>query len=356
MGNKGQGQGSGFNTWCNMGNCLFDSRFHRLSAMAMLLLLTACASTTPLPPPAADHHVHLRSEIAARALPRVQAARGERPADLSGGRQDAEMLLSHLDRLGIEQAAILSLGYMYAIPDISFIGEYDKVRHENDYAAAQAARYPDRLVAFCGISPIAEYALDEIDRCAGMGVTGIKLHMANSDIDLGDDEHMEALAAVFAHAGNHGLAIVIHLRPRGRIYDPDHVLNFINRVLPKAGDVPVQLAHLGGGGGADLTTLAAMRVFAAHSGAYDNLWFDLSGVFLRTEDIPGASRTDNRLRQNRRAAADLIRLIGPERVLFGSDWDSLEHEQTLQPLLRLGYLTEEEIRAVLSNKAPWLPD
>jgi predicted TIM-barrel fold metal-dependent hydrolase len=55
------------------------------------------------------------------------------------------------------------------------------VRAENDWVAQEVARYPDRLVAFCGVSPLEDYALEEIDRCSTMqNLTGLKLHPGNA--------------------------------------------------------------------------------------------------------------------------------------------------------------------------------
>ena len=64
--------------------------------------------------------------------------------------------------------------------------EYEQVRAENAWTAAQASPYPDRLIAFCGVSPLKEYVLREIDRCAQQrGLSkGLNLHSGNSDIEM----------------------------------------------------------------------------------------------------------------------------------------------------------------------------
>ncbi|MDQ2069017.1 amidohydrolase family protein [Natronospira bacteriovora] len=330
-------------------------RHYASLCLIVLLLLGACATSPPAGRvPAADHHVHLRSEIAAQALPRVQLARGYARHELSQGYQDADALIQQLDRYGIHQAAILSLGYMYAIPEVAFDNEYDKVRRENDFTAEQAARHPDRLVAFCGVSPLAEYALEEIRRCATLNVVGIKMHMANSAVDLSRDSHFQALHDATALAAELELSLLIHLRTRGHRYDSEWVQRFVDETLPLTRHVTVQLAHMGGGGGMDGPTSRATRVLAAAVDSHPKLYFDLSGAFFREKDVWDGGRTALRLRQNRQAVAEAIQRLGPERVLFGSDWDSLEYDDTLAPLNRLRSLIGDEALArIHGNRAPY---
>ena len=95
--------------------------------------------------------------------------------------------------------------------------EYAKVRAENDWTAAQAAAHPDRLVAFCGVNPLKDYALEEIDRCAKDPYLrmGLKLHFGNSDVQLDVPEQVAQLKRVFAAANAHRMSIVVHMRARG---------------------------------------------------------------------------------------------------------------------------------------------
>ena len=60
--------------------------------------------------------------------------------------------------------------------------QYDKVKAENDGTAQQVARFPDRLVGFCGVNPLKDYAVGEVRRCATIPQlrTGLKLHIGNS--------------------------------------------------------------------------------------------------------------------------------------------------------------------------------
>jgi|GEM_PF-497750 len=324
-------------------------------AWALLAMLGGCASTAAGPAPVADHHSHIRSEIAGQALPRVQLARGKSRHELSRGKQTANDLIAQMDRAGIQQAAILSLAYMYAIPELRFEDEQEKVEQENDFVADQAARFPDRLVAFCGISPIREYALSEIRRCADLNTVGIKMHMANSGVDLNKQEDWEQLQAAFSKANNMGLDIIIHYRPRGPRYGRPEAERFLSELMPLASDITVQLAHMGGGGIIDAATMEAIDVFAGQIDDHPNLYFDLSAAWARDGDFSTSIGRSEGAR-NRARVARAIERIGTARILFGSDWDSLEIRDTLHPLWRGNGLKPEDQEAILQNRAPYLPD
>ena len=193
--------------------------------------------------PVADHHQHLFS-------PDIVALLG----DSSGVTPlDADDLIPLLDSAGIRRAVVLSVAYMYGSPRRTVEDEYAKVRAENDWTAAQAARYPDRLIAFCGFNPLKDYALEELARCAAdrrFG-RGIKLHFGNSDVQLDEPAHVERLRQVFRAANEHGMAIVVHMRAsisRKRPYGAAQARIFLEQLLPLAADVPVQIAHLAGTG------------------------------------------------------------------------------------------------------------
>jgi len=161
---------------------------HRMKGPALALvtaMLSAGCATTRLTP-IADHHQHLVSLDMAAML--AQAAPGFHPIT-------ARDLIALLDSAGIRRALLLSVAYIYGSPARTVDNEYAKVKAENDWTGAQAAEYPDRLIAFCGFNPLKDYALDELARCAAIPnlSRGIKLHFANSDVQLENPEHVEKL-------------------------------------------------------------------------------------------------------------------------------------------------------------------
>lgn len=264
----------------------------------------------------------------------------------------ADHLIQDMDETGIQRAVVLSVAYFFGSPTRKWPGdEYANVRAENDWVAAQVAGYPDRLVAFCGVSPIKDYAIQEVRRCASeLKMKGLKLHFRSSRVDVLNPEHLEKVRRVFRTANELGLAIVVHtnVRPYGR----EQAEVFLKELLPAAPNVVVQIAHLWGG---NEFRPDALDVFAEAVAAGDprtkNLYFDL------TEVEAAASITGNPS-ETMQAIAQRIRRIGLERILYGSDaaatadapptalrWARLRHKLPL---------TNEELSVVAGNVAPYM--
>lgn len=198
--------------------------------------------------PPADHHVHVWSPAARDVGIQIQKTLGqevvaeEEMRVLSG-----DDVIAGLDSAGMERGVLISTAYFFGIPDVSVENERAKVQAENDYVARQVAPHPDRLVGFLSVNPLADYALDEIERLANHeAFAGLKLHLGNSDVDLRDGEDVARLREVFARANELGLAVVIHLGGRSDSFGAPDAEAFVNEVLPAAPDVPIQVAHMAG--------------------------------------------------------------------------------------------------------------
>jgi predicted TIM-barrel fold metal-dependent hydrolase len=221
--------------------------------------------------------------------------------------------------------------------------EYAKVREENDWTAQQAARFPDRLVAFCGFNPLKDYALQEIERCAKLPqVKGLKFQFGNSRVDVRKPEHVEKLRRVFAAANERRLAIAAHLWT-----DPDYgraeAEIFLNQILPAAPDIPVQIAHFAGGGPG--YTDEALEVFANAITAKDprtkNLYFDIATV------------ADEQPKEVLQKFAERIRQVGLHRVLYGTDTGPPAARQSWLIFRTTVPLTDEEFKTIAGNVAPY---
>lgn len=82
----------------------------------------------------------------------------------------------------------------------------------NAFTESAARAHPDRLLAFIGVNPVTPTALPELARWKGNPfVTGVKLHLTNSGVDLRNPDHARRLAAVFRAAATNHFAIAIHL-------------------------------------------------------------------------------------------------------------------------------------------------
>ena len=298
--------------------------------------------------PLVDHHQHIISPALAKTWS------GE-PAPV-----DADLLIQRLDQAGIRSAVVLALGFQWGSPARSPkpVDEYGAVRAENDWAAEQVAKYPDRLTAFCSVNPLRDYALAEIDRCAADPRlrNGLKLHFANSRVNLENAEHVAQLRRVFAAANKHRMPIVAHVWT-----GDDQILNpfegrdariFINEVLPMAPDVTVQIAHLSGAGPRlDPGTREAMVVLAEAASRGDaamkNVYFDVTTNIHPTSSEASAEFMRARMRQ-----------IGMSRLLYGSDMaigdNPVLPQQLWRALREKSGLTSSELDTIANNVAPYL--
>ena len=293
--------------------------------------------------PAVDHHQHIFSADAAALV------RGFRPIDGAN-------LIALLDAAGIRRAAVLSSAYLWSNPNLPSVDdEYARVKAENDWTSEQVARFPERLRGLCGLNPLRDYALDEIRRCSADRSLrfGIKLHFGNSDVDLDNLDHVVRLQHVFRAANDNGMAIVVHMRSsitRRRPYGAAQVRTFIDRVLPSAPDIPIQIAHLAGGGTFDDPKVDEAlgefnRAFRSKDPRVAHVWMDVSGI---------AGYGD--WRDKAALIAQRIRGVGLERILYGSDSanDDGLSPQAAWAAFRALPLSEEQFRTITTNVAPYM--
>lgn len=329
----------------------------RISKLLVVLGLVFYTSYTEAQPPEADHHIHIRSEEGTAAFTRIlEKVKGRKGIELRPA-VGAEYVTSLMDSAETRKATLLSTAYFFGMPEINFKNERDLVRRENEFVARQAAQNPDRLAAFCAVNPLRDYAPDEIRWCGNDGrFSGLKLHLANSDVDLRNKEHVARLADVFESANKHGLAIVIHLWTRHPDYGAKDVEIFMNRILPHAPDVPVQVAHLGGPGQFSPLTNEVARAFASEiddpEKRYDNLYFDLAAVPLNPENAGNQSERRKIVKRNQ-MLADRIRDLGSDRVLWGTDWVAGPPAVYLSKLSPVP-LPAELWKTLHDNQAPYL--
>jgi predicted TIM-barrel fold metal-dependent hydrolase len=311
-----------------------------------MILMASTAPALAQVAPVADHHQHLFSPAMVALLDTTHT---QPPIT-------ARDVVALLDSAGIRRALVLSVAYIYGSPSRTIEDEYAKVRAENDWNAAQAAQYPDRLRAFCGFNPLKHYALEELERCAKDPRLkgGIKLHFGNSDVQLENPAHVEQLRQVFRAANQHRMTIVVHLRAsisKKRPYGPVQARAFLEELLPAAADVAVQVAHLAGSGPGydDPPADSAMALLAEAVEKKDprtrGLRFDVAGVVDRNITPAQAALVVKRIRQ-----------VGVDRILYGSDaaaGDNLRPREAWAAFRRLP-LTESEFETIARNVAPYL--
>ena len=332
------------------------TRVPAILLLSFLSLATAFAQVKPAPtpntrsiqnPPKVDHHQHVGS-------PEMVVFQGWASQGITA--VTAQDVIKLFDAAGIKRGVLLSTAYAYGRPGREPKDEYTRVKAENDWVGAQAALYPDRLIAFCGFNPLKDYAVEEIGRCAKEPrlKRGIKLHFGNSDVQPENPQHLEKLKAVFRAANANRMAIVVHSRASislDRPYGAEQARLFLEQLMPLAPNITVQIAHLAGSGPGynDPKADAALEVYidaiAKHDPRTKNLWFDLT-TSAYSANSPERSAL----------LAKRIRAIGVKRVLYGTDvtiGPNLSPRDSWGEVCRLE-LSDKEIRTIAQNKAPYL--
>jgi predicted TIM-barrel fold metal-dependent hydrolase len=324
-----------------------------VSALTLALGCVAFAPTAsqgdrnPRPPvPLADYHQHLFSpEVAAlmTTTPPMTAVKSRTAADL----------VKQLDAAGIKRAVVLSTAYIFEQPSRKADHAAQKLQRDNDWTSKQVAQFPDRLVGFCGLNPLTDYAVAELARCAADPNLrrGLKLHFGNSVVDYHNPEHIARVQRVFRAANEHRMAIVVHVRASVTAKLPwrgEEALIFLNQLLPAAPDIVVQIAHLASAGSPqDEGSQQALEIFVDAMVRKDprarNLYFDATTL--------GEPPTPD----NAKRWAAAIRRV-PTRVLFGSDATTAADTPggVWAAMRRLLPLTDDEFERVANNTPPYM--
>jgi len=288
----------------------------------------------------ADHHIHLASADLCRLV-------GECLPSNHPPAVYASDAVSALDEAHVSKGIILSCAYLYGLPSLHLTSREiaERTRRENEFTAAEVAKYPTRLVGFLSVNPLQNSAIEEIRHWRGSHVLiGLKLHFTASAVHIRSAAERRQVARVVSEAAAEHIPIVIHIG--GGNVDASDAELLIRDVLPSAGESWVQIAHAGGGLPLhDGNRVVVPRTFADHivrdDPATRHVLFDLSFV-------PAAGES----REDAAALTQEIRRIGIKRFLFGSDFNVLAPEEEIKSLGRLG-LTKEEWQTLRQNCAPW---
>lgn len=232
----------------------------------------------------------------------------------------AEELVASMDECGIDKSVVLNLGWV----------SHELCVETNDYILEAVARYPQRIIGFCVIQPLAgEEAIRELERCAENGARGIgEMRPDVQGFDLRDNALMKPL---IESAIEHDLVFLIHAsEPVGHEYfgkgsiTPDTIYPFILG-FPR---LKLVCAHWGGG----LPFYALMPEVAE---ALSNTCFDTAATpFLYRPPV----------------FQHVADIVGIERILFGSDYPLLSPTRIIDQLALVD-LEEEDRAKILGGNA-----
>jgi predicted TIM-barrel fold metal-dependent hydrolase len=216
----------------------------------------------------------------------------------------AESLVAAMDEHGIDRSVCFSWPFL----DRSLCAE------ANDYVAAAARRFPDRLVGFGVIHPADPTAAKEVVRCARLGLRGIGELNADAQGWSMLDSALDSAVAESVAAGMpwnlHCSEPVGHDYPGKGSSTPDRVAAFAERHP----ELTLICAHLGGG----LPLYAHMPEVRR---VCERLHFDTAAQpFVYESSVYSV----------------LVDTIGADRILLGSDHPLLDPPRYLHALDEAG--------------------
>jgi predicted TIM-barrel fold metal-dependent hydrolase len=215
-------------------------------------------------------------------------------------------ILDYLDGAGIDRAVVFGFPWE----------DHDVVRENNDEVWDFHDRHPDRIIPYAVLSPSGgDRAYSEAARTIGCGFSGIgELAMYHGGWSLSD---FEALKPNLELAATAQVPVLIHVNePVGHHYPGKIPVDFkgLLHIIEAYPDVDFILAHWGGG----------VFVYAL----MPEVRKILARTFLDTAASPYLYSSDIF------KAATMI--MGPEKILFGSDFPLLRLERYLKELDRAG--------------------
>src|SRR5579862_4036689 len=124
----------------------------------------------------ADHHIHLASPQLCRLVGECLPS-NHPPAVYASDAVHA------LEEAHVSKGVILSCAYLYGLRSLHLTPSEIAAgtRRENEFTAAEVAKYPGRLVGFLSVDPLQPSAIDEIRHWHGSHeLIGLKLHFTAS--------------------------------------------------------------------------------------------------------------------------------------------------------------------------------
>ena len=215
-------------------------------------------------------------------------------------------LLQAMERDGVDQSVVMGMGW--TSQDIS--------SEVNDFLIQARQEHPHRLVGFCSVNPTwGSQAAGEIRRCVEAGLLGVgEFHPDTQGFDITSKTQMKP---VMMAAYELGVPVVIHAsEPVGHSYagkgstTPDKLYRFILN-FPEN---DIICAHWGGG-------LPFYGLMPEVNRALQKVYFD-------TAVSP--------LLYQKQVFATAASLVGPEKILLGSDYPLVPHRQLAQELYDSG--------------------
>jgi predicted TIM-barrel fold metal-dependent hydrolase len=207
--------------------------------------------------------------------------------------------------------------------------DLERTRAGNDGVLKLARDSGGFFYPVCSVHPgDGPAALAEIDRVADAGALWLKLHPNTQSFDVADP----AVAAVVTKAAERGLPVLFDAYSPWDANQPGKFVN-LAMAVPEA---KLILAHAHGPG---FPQLLVYDIMARYPWWGRNVWIDISATGPMLAGGPFAEQF-----------AWVMRKVGTDRVVFGSDYPLDEPLAAARAVAELGF-TDEEQAAILHDNA-----
>ncbi len=213
----------------------------------------------------------------------------------------------------------------------------DRIKRRNEWTCQMAQKY-EGLVPFLSVHPIMgqDAMLEEVlDKIEEQGARGVKIHPGEG-LFFPDDPSLEPVYEVLEKSG---LPVISHGGLDVANPDPNYTRpTAFAGVLEAHPKLTLVIAHLGNDFFEESVQMAQK---------YANVFFDTSAVIpgdKSGEPLDGLSALSNQ------ESLRLIRRIGVDRVMFGSDYPWFHPLWSLKRFLKLDF-SDDEKKALLADNA-----
>lgn len=234
--------------------------------------------------------------------------------------ENAHGLISAMDEAGIDLSC--AMGFPWKNPE--------RLSMHNDLILEAAKKFPQRILPFCCINPQSDTALLEAKRCLDAGAAGIgEIACYESDFT---DKMLDLLSPVMELCRIRNAPVFFHVNDSiGHDYPGKAPISphGIEKLASRFSENKMVLAH--GGGGYPFFHLIRKGL----PGNPTKLFFDTAAFpyLYKAEIYP-----------------ELLRILGPKRLLFGSDWPLLPQARYFSDMQASG-LSKEEMDALCGLNA-----
>jgi len=212
-----------------------------------------------------------------------------------------------------------------------------RIKRRNEWTC-QMAREHAKLVPFLSLDPLMgqEHMMEELlDKIDHFSARGLKIHPGEGQFFPYD----QTLWPIYEALEKRGLPVISHSGPDAYNPDADYARpRAFAKIAERFPGLHLVIAHMGNG-----LFEESMEV----AGKYPNIFFDTSALIpgdKNGEPLEGHSSLSNE------EAVELIRKIGVDRVMFGSDYPWYHPLWDLKRFLRLEF-SDAEKKALLVDNA-----